>query len=77
MSKKPVPKKQQAKSASRSRWASYVKKMRTRLAEKFVVETCPQTGEPKLRHFASPSGWYRGKQVFQKNEDAGITTVEA
>lgn len=77
MSKKPVPKKQQCKSSTRARWASYVNKMRTRLANKFVVETCPETGEPKLRHFASPSGWYRGKQIFSKTKDKGVTTIEA
>jgi ribosomal protein L32 len=77
MSKKPVPKKQQAKSSTRARWATYVNKMRTRLSEKFVIEACPKTGEPKLRHFASPSGWYRGKQIFTKDKDAGVTTIEA
>lgn len=77
MSKKPVPKKQQAKSSTRARWATYMNKMRTRLSNKFVIESCPKTGEAKLRHFASPSGWYRGKQVFKKNEDTSITTVEA
>ena len=29
----------------------------------------PTTGETHLRHHISPNGFYRGKQVIQKNED--------
>ena len=29
----------------------------------------PTTGEVHLRHHVSPTGYYRGKKVIQKNED--------
>ena len=70
MSKKPVPSKKQARSSTRSRHTTYVKKQQARLEKLVVVETCPETGEKKLRHFASPSGKYRGEQIFEKKSVA-------
>lgn len=63
MSKKPVPKKQQAKSASRSRHSKWVSEQRKKLENALVLDKCTTTGETKLRHFASPSGMYKGRQV--------------
>jgi len=71
MSKKPVPKKQQAKSSSRSRHSKWVCEQRKRLENKLVFDTCPTTGETKLRHFASPSGNYKGRKVFKTKADKG------
>lgn len=64
MSKKPVPSKKQAVSSTRARHSKYVALKRVKLANKYAIDTCPETGEAKLRHFASPSGKYRGRQVF-------------
>jgi len=63
MSKKPVPKKQQSKSSSRSRHSKWVNEQRKKLENNLVLDKCPTTGETKLRHFASPSGNYKGRQV--------------
>lgn len=63
MSKKPVPKKQQSKSSSRSRHSKWVSEQRKKLEDRVVLDKCPETGETKLRHFASPSGNYKGRQV--------------
>ena len=65
MSKKPVPSKKQAVSSTRSRHTTYVKKHQKRIENLVQLDTCPETGEKKLRHFASPSGKYRGRQVFE------------
>lgn len=79
MSKKPVPKKQQCKSQSRSRHSKWVATQRKKLADRVVLDTCPETGETKQRHFASPSGKYKGRQVFEtksKSTDT-VTAIEA
>lgn len=70
MSKKPVPSKKQARSSTRSRHTTYVKNQQERLKNLVVIEDCPDTGEKKLRHFASPSGMYRGEQIFEKSSGA-------
>lgn len=67
MSKKPVPSKKQSRSSSKSRHTTYVKKQQARLEKLVTLDECPETGEKKLRHFASPSGKYKGLQIFKKN----------
>jgi len=66
MSKKPVPSKKQAVSSTRSRHASYVRKMRTKLSEGTVLDVCPDCGAKKRRHYAcSECGKYKGRVVFE------------
>lgn len=65
MSKKPVPSKKQAVSSTRSRHSAYVAAKRKQLLNNLVLDTCPETGEVKRRHFVSPSGKYRGRQIFE------------
>ncbi|PID70437.1 50S ribosomal protein L32 [bacterium DOLZORAL124_38_8] len=78
MSKKPVPSKKQAVSSTKSRHSKYALEKRTKMEKKYVLDTCPQTGETKLRHFASPSGNYKGKNVFTpKAVDKAVKTIEA
>ena len=80
MSKKPVPKKQQSKSSSRSRHSKWVNEQRKKLSNALVLDTCPTTGETKLRHLASPSGMYKGRQVTtggKANTDKKVTAIEA
>lgn len=78
MSKKPVPKKQQAKSQSRSRHSKWVSEQRKKLEKRVVLDKCPTTGETKLRHFASPSGNYKGRQVVAtKAKTSKVTAIEA
>ncbi len=69
MSKKPVPSKKQAVSSTRSRHGKYVALQRKRLEEGVVLDTCPTTGEVKRRHFASESGYYKGKKLFDTKAD--------
>ncbi|MCF7917841.1 50S ribosomal protein L32 [Candidatus Gracilibacteria bacterium] len=79
MAKKPVPSKKQAVSSTRSRHAAWVRNQRENLKNLVVLDKCSETGETKLRHFASPSGKYRGRQVFdvkQKGTDP-IREIEA
>lgn len=73
MSKKPVPSKKQAVSSTRSRNAKYVAEQRKRLENAVVLDTCPTTGEVKRRHFASPSGFYNGKKVFETKQDKRLS----
>jgi len=77
MSKKPVPKKQQSKSSSRSRHSKWVNEQRKKLSNAVVLDKCPTTGETKLRHFASPSGNYKGRQVTATKKAAAATKVNA
>ena len=77
MSKKPVPKKQQSKSSSRSRHSTWKNKQAKKLENAVVLDKCPTTGETKLRHFASPSGNYKGRKVFlTKADKAGGSSVQ-
>ena len=69
MSKKPVPNIKQAVSRTRTRWRAYMRRQRTRLTNEIQLDTCPETGEVKRRHFCSPSGWYRGRRVFVAKSD--------
>ncbi len=65
MSKKPVPSKKQARSSTRSRWGTYVRKQRTKLSNKLNIITCPQCGAPTRAHFAcADCGYYNGNQVY-------------
>ncbi|NCP67174.1 50S ribosomal protein L32 [bacterium] len=79
MSKKPVPKKQQAKSSTRSRHSKWVSEQRKKLEKALVLDKCPTTGETKLRHFASPSGMYKGRKVTTGGKDTStkVKAIEA
>jgi len=78
MSKKPVPSKKQARTSTRTRYAAYVRKQREQLQEGVVLDKCSETGETKLRHFASPSGHYKGRQVFEtKDKSTPAQEIEA
>jgi len=78
MSKKPVPSKKQAVSSTRSRHSAWERRQRKQLENLVVLDKCPKTGETKLRHFASPSGHYRGRQVFEVSSNtAPIKEIEA
>ncbi len=78
MSKKPTPSKKQAVSATRTRKAAWERRQREKLENKVVLDTCPVTGEKKLRHFASPSGHYKGRTVFEKKSvGAPVQEIEA
>ena len=68
MSKKPVPKKQQAKSQSRSRKAKWAALKRAKLENLLVLDKCPTSGATKRRHFASEEGFYNGRQVFESKK---------
>lgn len=74
MSKKPVPSKKQSVSSSKSRHKKKVAEARKKLLNKYTLDTCPETGETKLRHFASPHGRHNGRQVFAK-KTAGATAA--
>lgn len=64
MSKKPVPKKQQAKSQSRSRHSKYVAEQRKRLSNGVKLTECSNCGEKRRVHYAcTECGYYRGRQV--------------
>lgn len=65
MSKKPVPKKQQAKSSSRSRHSKYAAEQRKRLENGVQLTTCSHCGEKRRVHYAcGECGFYRGRQVL-------------
>ena len=80
MSKKPVPKKQQAKSSSRSRHSKYVYKQRERLGALQLTE-CTQCGAKRRAHYAcGECGYYKGNQILNvkaKKEDANVQAIEA
>ena len=66
MSKKPVPKKQQAKSQSRSRHSKYVAEQRKRLENGVQTVKCSHCGETRRTHYAcAECGYYRGRQVLR------------
>ena len=80
MSKKPVPSKKQAVSSTRSRHASWVRKMRVALSNKITLDTCPKCGSKKRRHFACEEcGMYKDRQVLnvKKSGAAPIQEIEA
>ena len=64
MSKKPVPSKKQCPSSTGARYGEYVRRQRTRMAEEVMLDTCPDCGATKRRHFACDAcGKYRGRTV--------------
>jgi large subunit ribosomal protein L32 len=69
MSKKPVPKKKQAVSSTRSRNSKYVYLKRKKLA-KLSVMKCANCGATKRAHFACAScGKYNGRLVLNVNKE--------
>ncbi len=81
MSKKPVPKKKQAVSSTKSRHSKYVFEQRKKLTNKLSLVKCDNCGESKRAHFACEScGMYKGKQVFDVNKSSkgeNITEIKA
>ncbi len=76
MSKKPVPSKKQAVSSTRSRHATWVRRMRIKLSNKATLDTCTQCGAKKRRHFACVEcGMYKDRQVVNVKK-AGTTPVQ-
>ena len=81
MSKKPVPSKKQAPSSTGSRFGSYVRESRKKLAKKLAFGKCTDCGAVKLAHFVCKDcGKYNGKQIiepkkFKKSEP--VQEIEA
>lgn len=80
MSKKPVPKKQQAKSSSRSRHSKYVYLQRERLGN-ISLSICKNCGAKHRSHYAcGVCGYYGGKVVLQvksKSEGSPVEEIQA
>jgi len=80
MSKKPVPSKKQAVSSTRSRHGSWVRNLRVKLSNKITLDTCPECGAKKRRHFAcADCGMYKERQVVnvKKAGSDPIQEIEA
>ena len=79
MSKKPVPKKKQAVSSTRSRYAKYSYKKRIKLANGVALGTCKDCGEVKKAHFVCEAcGKYNGRQVLEvKTGAAPVAEIQA
>ena len=64
----PVPKKRKSHS-----------KVRQRRSHDFLTPkgwtVCKETGEPVPPHRVSPSGWYKGKKIFQTKAEKKATTA--
>lgn len=77
MSKKPVPSKKQAVSSTRTRHAAYARKMRTKLSEGTVLDSCPDCGAQKRRHYAcSECGKYKGRVVFEPRSSKASEPIQ-
>jgi len=80
MSKKPVPKKQQSKSSSRSRHSKYVAEQRKRLEDGVQLAECSNCGAKHRTHYAcAECGFYRGKQVLNvaAQDTSKVTEIKA
>mgnify|MGYP006296140241 CR=1 FL=1 len=81
MSKKPTPSKKQAVSSTRSRHATWVRKSRTKLENKVVLDQCESCGAKKRRHYACQEcGMFKGRQVFEvksKSSAQPLQEIEA
>ncbi len=80
MSKKPVPKKKQAVSSTRSRHSKYAYVQRTKLANGVNLVACDACGEQKRAHFACEAcGKYKGKQILTVNKGpkGNVTEIAA
>lgn len=76
MSKKPVPSKKQAVSSTRSRHASWVRNLRIKLSNKAALDTCPECGAKKRRHYAcAECGMYKSRQVLNVKK-AGAEPIQ-
>lgn len=47
-----------------------------KIYEKSVIK-CPTTGEFTMPHRISPSGWYRGKKIFETRADKPVEEQQA
>jgi large subunit ribosomal protein L32 len=80
MSKKPVPKKKQAVSSTRSRHSKYVYTQRKKLSNGVSLVKCDNCGEMKRAHFVCETcGMYKGKQILNvnKSNSGNITEIQA
>ncbi len=78
MSKKPVPKKKQAVSSTKSRHSKYAYTQRKKLSEKIQLTKCSNCGAMRRTHYACEAcGFYRGRQVLNVAREAAATTIEA
>ncbi len=79
MSKKPVPKKKQAVSSTRSRYSTFARKKQIKLVNGLVLDKCPDCGATKKRHFACQEcGKYKGREVYEvKKSSEPIQEIEA
>ncbi len=80
MSKKPVPKKKQSASSSRSRHSKWMQVSRKKLENANAFDICPNCGKTKRRHFAcAECGVYKDRQVLtpKGQKQAPVTEIEA
>lgn len=79
MSKKPVPKKKQAVSSTRSRHSKYAYEQRRRMSNEVALSKCDNCGATKRAHYACEAcGFYNGRQVFDvKKTSAPAAEIEA
>ena len=77
MSKKPVPKKKQAVSSTRSRHSKYVYTQRKKLQNKVQLVVCKDCGAKHRAHYVClECGKYNGRQVLNKEEKAKTKATE-
>jgi len=75
MSKKPVPKKKQAVSSTRSRNSKYVYLQRKKLTNQAALGKCSNCGATKRAHFVcNDCGFYNGREVLKEQESKTVTT---
>jgi large subunit ribosomal protein L32 len=79
MSKKPVPKKKQAVSSTRSRHSKYAYEQRQRMSKEVALSKCDNCGAMKRAHYACEAcGFYNGRPVFEvKSSTAPAAEIEA
>ena len=79
MSKKPVPKKKQSVSSTRSRHSKYVYEQRRKIARTTALAKCDNCGETKRAHYVCKEcGTYNGRQVLEvKKASAPVAEIAA
>lgn len=79
MSKKPVPKKKQAVSSTRSRNAKYVYEKRKKLEKSIALGKCSNCQAVKRSHFTCPEcGFYNGRKVLEvKKTSTPVAEISA
>lgn len=74
-----APKKKLSKVRSKTRYASYVRMRRVKLANALRLVDCTHCGEKRMSHNACKKcGYYRGNQVLDiREKKSKVTTIEA